>query len=380
MSDEASHPSRSRNRRSVGKDEWVGRYQLIELLGVGGMAEVYKARSRGPSGFERTVVIKRIHPDYGNDPDFVAMFVAEARILGLVHHANVVQAYDFGEADGSLFLVLEFVDGPSLVRLMRRLYETNRRLPPAIAAYFANEVCRALDYVHSLRDGDGTPLKVIHRDVTPSNIVLTSTGGLKLLDFGVAKYGTSHVTTRHRTLKGKPAYLAPEALEGKPIDARVDIFSLGVVLHELLTLTSLFAGDDDLITIRKVLTMPIEPPSRFRPDISPDLDAVVMKALAREVDQRYQTAGEMAHDLNQILLAARLDMKEVIEFTRQVMDTGGTPPAKPIAPAPRLSSENPMSSWTPQNTERPTVGGKLTKRSPMSWLGSFLFGTRRDDD
>ena len=167
----------------------LGRYRLIKSLGVGGQAEAFKARYFGPGGFERTVVVKRILPGNCEDPEFIRMFAAEARILGMLHHPNVVQAYDVGESDGTLFLVLEYVDGPSLGRLMRVLRNRPRgRCRPRSRPTLRPGDCRALDYVHSLRDSDGDPLNVIHRDVTPSNIVLTSTGSVKLLDFGIAKY------------------------------------------------------------------------------------------------------------------------------------------------------------------------------------------------
>jgi serine/threonine-protein kinase len=350
-------------RAGIGR---IGRYDLVEPLGVGGMAEVFKARTTGPSGFERTVVVKRIHPDFSHDREFIGMFVAEARILGLLHHANVVQAYDFGEANGALFMVLEFVDGPSIGRAMRRLVSRNEVMPFAIAAHFAREVCHALDYIHSLQSADGTPLNVIHRDVTPSNIVLTSAGSAKLLDFGVAKYATSKVRTRHRRVKGKPAYLAPEALEGSAIDGRVDVFSLGVVLHEMLTLSNLFAGDDELVIIRKALTMPIEPPSRRRPDIPPELDAIVLKALARDLDARYASAAEMARDLDEVVVASQLRVAELGAFVRSVMD----------APPPAGTGER---LWPPLRApdESPTlrlVPSSRTGRFRASRLGRWLLG------
>ena len=151
----------------------LGRYVLTELLGVGGMAEVFKARCSGPAGFERAVVVKRILPANCEDPEFVRMFVSEARILGMLHHPNILEVYDFGRANGTLFLVLEYIDGPSLLRLIHALRAMGRLIPPAIAARFAHEICRALDHVHNLRDADGRPLHVVHRDVTPSNVVIT---------------------------------------------------------------------------------------------------------------------------------------------------------------------------------------------------------------
>src|SRR6185369_2933204 len=239
-------PGRPSDARAPSGHLRLGRYELIEPLGMGGMAEVFKARCFGPGGFERHVVIKRIQREHGADPDFMRMFVEEAKILGMLHHANVVQVYEFGEDRGTLFLALEYVDGPSLSRVLRTLFEAGRRMVPAIAAYVGREVCRALDYVHRLSGPDGEPLGIIHRDVTPSNVMLTPAGAVKLLDFGVAKSGRSEGLTRAGTVKGKPAYLAPEQLDrrkAKAINGRVDLFALGVVLHEMLSLQHLFAGE-----------------------------------------------------------------------------------------------------------------------------------------
>jgi len=306
----------------------LGRYRLIKSLGVGGQAEVFKARYSAPGGFERTVVVKRILPGNCEDPDFLRMFAAEAKILGMLHHPNVVQAYDVGESDGALFLVLEYVDGPSLGRLMRALQSAKRRLPAPFAAHFARELCRALDYVHGLHNSDGEPMKVIHRDVTPSNVLLTSTGSLKLLDFGIAKYESSEVQTRHRTIKGKPAYVAPEAIEGHSFDARVDLFSVGVVLHELLTLSPLFGADHDLAVLHKVLEMPIRRPSETNPDVPPELDAIVMKALQRDPALRYASAAEMVRDLDTFVVGAQLHVDDVIRFLREI---------EPLLNPPRVS-------------------------------------------
>lgn len=295
----------------------LGRYELLEPLGSGGMAEVFRARTQGPGGFERQVVIKRILPSSACDPEFVAMFIDEAKILGLLHHPNVVQVYDFGDWEGTLFLVLELVDGPSLSRLMRAARMRHRPLPPGFVAYVAHEVCRALDYVHNLRDAEGELLGVVHRDVTPSNIVLTSGGGVKLLDFGVAKYAASGQLTRQGAVKGKPAYLAPEQIEGKPVDGRGDLFALGVVMHEMLLLEHLFAGDNDLATMRNVLEGPIPAPSSRRPDVSPELDAIVMKALARPREERFAHAAEMAKALHEVLLTERFHLDEAAAVVRE---------------------------------------------------------------
>ena len=179
-------------------------------------------------------------------------------------------------------------------------------MPIVIAAHFAHEICRALDYVHSLQGSDGEPMRVVHRDVTPSNIVLTSAGALKLLDFGVARYSATAAFSEHGAIRGKAAYLAPEALRGDPIDGRVDIFALGVVLHEMLTLKDLFASESNLGTLHKVLEMEIPRPSAARADVPAELDAIVMKALQRDPARRYASAAEMARDLNEFVVSARL--------------------------------------------------------------------------
>ena len=207
---------RRRDRDGVadGGGARLGRYELLYPLGVGGMAEIYKARALGPAGYARDVVIKRILPAHGDDLDFVRMFEAEANILGRLHHPNVVEVYDFGRDGGLPYLALEYVDGPSLSRVLRTLRAANRMMPAGIAAFVGREISRALDYVHNLEDASGSRLDVIHRDVTPSNIVLAATGGVKLLDFGVATFRTAGQISKSGTVKGKPAYLAPEQLEG----------------------------------------------------------------------------------------------------------------------------------------------------------------------
>jgi serine/threonine-protein kinase len=296
----------------------IGRYELMHPLGIGGMAEIFKARAMGSAGFSRQVVIKRILPAYGRDPEFVRMFVDEAKILGVLHHPNVVQAYDFGEEDGALFLALEYVDGPSLSRVLRSLRASGRRMPPAVVAYVAREICRALDYVHTLRDPDEKPLGIVHRDVTPSNVMLTPLGGVKLLDFGVAKFTRAAQLTKAGTVKGKPAYLAPEQLEGKAIDGRVDLFAVGIVMHEMLSLEHLFAGDSDLGTVKKIMEMEIPAPSTKRNDVPAELDRIVMKGLERDRDRRYRNAAEMARDLDDFVIRAQLRVDQVMEFVREV--------------------------------------------------------------
>jgi serine/threonine-protein kinase len=311
-------PWLARMRRRVDGAMKLGHYELLHPLGAGGMAEVFKARALGPAGFEREVVIKRILPAYGRDEDFVRMFTDEARILGLVNHPNVVQALEFGEEDGALFLALEYVEGPSLSRILRALRAANRRMPPAVAAFIAREICRALDCVHRLEDDTGVRLDVVHRDVTPSNVIVTPWGGVKLLDFGVAKFASAVRSTREGTVKGKPAYLAPEQLQGKPIDGRVDLFALGIVMHEMLSLQHLFTGDSDLQTAKKIMEMRIPRLRAHRADIPEELEGIVMRALERDRRRRFATAADMARALDDFVVGSRLHLDEVARFVRQV--------------------------------------------------------------
>jgi serine/threonine protein kinase len=279
------------------------------------MAEVFKARMTGPAGFRRDVVLKRLRPATNDDQEFVNMFADEARILGALNHPNVVQAFDFDSDGLEPFLVLEYIEGPSLSRVLGR----GRPVAPAIVAYIGRELCRALDHVHGAADTDGTPLRLVHRDVTPSNVIVTPAGAVKLIDFGIARSAKAIQSTRVGVVKGKTAYLAPEQLGGETeIDGRVDLFALGTVLYELLTAERLFAGDNDLVTMHRVLHMKIAAPSRRNAAVPRSLERIVMRALERNPARRYAGARAMARDLDDVVLSAKLHVDEVASFVRDV--------------------------------------------------------------
>jgi serine/threonine-protein kinase len=255
------------------------------------------------------------------------MFTDEARILGALHHPNIVQALDFGADGDGLFLVLEYLEGPSLAHVLRR----GRAVPAGIVAYIGREICRALDYMHRVVDADGKPLGLVHRDVTPANIVVTPAGTVKLLDFGVAKFAKALQSTRAGVVKGKSAYLSPEQLGGATdIDGRVDLFALGTLLHELLTGQRLFAADNDLVTMQKILHGAIPAPSRLRPGVPASLDRIVMRALERDRSRRYARAADMARDLDDVVVATGLRVGDVAAFVREVHEGGraGAPASK----------------------------------------------------
>jgi serine/threonine protein kinase len=279
-----------------------GKYQLIERLGRGGMAEVWKAKMLGPAGFVRTLVVKRILPHLAEDPHFVQMFVAEARLSARLNHANIVQVYELGDVAGEYFLAMEYVRGRDLVTVMRQHLQHSVP-PPGLGVYATREICRALHYAHTLTDDDGKVLRLIHRDISPSNVMLSFDGAVKLLDFGIAKAlnEASEIKTQTGTLKGKFGYMAPEQIDGKDIDHRADLFAAGVTLHEVLTGRRLFKGATDMQTIAMVREAKVSPPSTYVSGIPAELDRICLKALARNVDERYASCGHMAEDLDHVL-------------------------------------------------------------------------------
>jgi serine/threonine protein kinase len=279
-----------------------GKYQLVERLGRGGMAEVWKARMVGPAGFQRTLVVKRILPHLVEDPHFVEMFVSEARLSARLNHVNIVQVYELGDVAGEYFLAMEYVRGRDLVNVMRA--QLMRGHPdPGLGAYAMREVCRALAYAHALTDDNGTPFRLIHRDVSPSNVMLSFDGAVKLLDFGIAKAlaEATENKTQTGTLKGKFGYMSPEQVEGRDFDHRADLFAAGVVLHESLSGRRLFKGSSDLQTIAMVRDAKVDAPSVINPNVPPELDRIALKALARNPDDRYPSCEEMAFDLDQVV-------------------------------------------------------------------------------
>jgi serine/threonine protein kinase len=268
------------------------------------MAEVWKARTLGPMGYARTLVVKRILPELACDEEFVRMFVEEARLSASLNHRNIVQVYEFGDVGGEFYLAMEWVHGRDLNTLLKALNGRSAAPPLELAAYVTREVCRALAYAHALTDEDGQPLRLIHRDVSPSNVMLGYDGSVKLLDFGIAKALAlaSENRTQVGVLKGKFGYMAPEQVDlDADVDHRADLFVAGVVLWEMLTLRRLFKGANDVQTIGMVRAARALPPSAINPAVPPELEAVCMRALARERSERFADCGEMAAALDEIV-------------------------------------------------------------------------------
>jgi serine/threonine protein kinase len=276
----------------------LGEYRLLERISVGGMAEVYRARRADGSG--RDVAIKRILPHLARDVEFVEMFIDEARTAAQLHHGNICRVHEFGEDEGTHFLVMELIEGRDLKRVME-YYRLRGRPPPLpIALHILSKTCDALDYAHRARGSDGRPLNIVHRDVTPQNILISFQGEVKLIDFGIAKAAHRIAQTQAGNIKGKLSYLAPELIDGYPATPRSDLFACGIVLHEVLTNGRLFAGDNDLLTIDLVRRAEVTPPSRLNPTLPKPLDAVVLRALARRPENRHVSAGELRDALDAI--------------------------------------------------------------------------------
>ncbi len=273
-----------------------GRYELIERIGIGGMAEVFRACQRGVAGFERAVAIKRILPHIAADPDVISMFVQEAKLAVQLSHPNIAQTFDLGEVDGSYFIAMEYVDGHSVEALLQRCTETGRPLPQDAICYILCEVAEALHYAHFAEDSVGQPLGIIHRDVSPQNILLSFGGDVKVIDFGLAKAANRVSETKEGVVKGKLAYLSPEQAHGKPIDRRTDIFALGICAWEMLSGKRAFKRDNDRETVLAVRAGRLERLAEHT-KIPAALDLVVMRALAKNRDKRYRTAREMRENL-----------------------------------------------------------------------------------
>jgi len=273
------------------------RYRLVRALGAGGMAQIFEGVMSGLGGFSKRVVIKMILPEYAALGDFKDMFVNEARIAALLNHPNIVQTFDFGEANARLFISMEFVDGLSLQQLFRGASRVGVLLGPRVALAFGIAIGRALEYVSHLNDENGTPLDVVHRDITPGNILISRQGEIKLTDFGVVKSTLSAMGTVAGTIKGKYAYMSPEQVMGLQVDHRSDLYSLGIVLWETVTQRRLFKFSNVAETVTAVSKGMAPKVTTLTPSCPPELERIISKALSPDRKNRYQTATDLLHDL-----------------------------------------------------------------------------------
>ncbi len=279
------------------------RYEVIERLDAGGMAEVFRGRAVSIEGFEKQVAIKRVLPHLAQNQKFVNMFLDEAKLSLFLDHANVVSVFDLGRAGDTYFIVMEFIDGANLKRIIEWFHNRHDRIPIAIAVYITMEMCRGLDYAHQKQDPSGNALNIVHRDVSPPNVLVSKQGEIKLTDFGLAKAQSQIEVTDPGVVKGKFGYLSPEAAIGEAIDQRTDVFAVGIVLWEMLAGRRLFQGKTDVDTLQLVRAADIPPLRTYNPDVDPELEQIARDSLARDPARRTQTARELGTNLSKFLFS-----------------------------------------------------------------------------
>src|SRR5512143_577636 len=287
------------------------------------MAEVFKAKSYGVEGFEKIIAIKRILPTMGEDRDFIKMFIDEAKIAGQLAHANICQIFELGRIDGSHFIAMEYIGGKDLLQIQNRLRKIKQPMPIAMACFSIAKVLEGLDYAHRKRDPLGRPLEIVHRDCSPQNVLVSYEGEVKVIDFGIAKATSRNSRTMAGVLKGKFGYMSPEQVRGLPLDRRSDIFALGTMLYECLTGERLFQGETDFSTLEKVRNVDVQPPRAVNPKIPEAIEKIILKALAKDVDDRYQWCSEMLADLQAFLMSQDVvfTAKSLSSWLKEVFQT-----------------------------------------------------------
>jgi eukaryotic-like serine/threonine-protein kinase len=341
---------RGRQRRTV------GRYEVIRPLARGGMAELYLGRARGIEGFEKLVVLKCIRQDYEHEGDFIRMFLDEARLAATLSHPNIAQVFDVDRSDGRYFFAMEYVDGRDLVAIRKAAaIEGGLALEHVLA--IAVGVTAALHYAHELRDAEGRPRGVVHRDVSPSNVLVSHDGAVKLVDFGIARAAGRLTTTRAGTLKGKVRYMSPEQCAGQELDRRSDVYSLGAMLYELTTDHAPFTAEADVALAHRIATEDVPPPSSRVASYPPGLERIVLRALARDRDARYATAQALQLDLENLAVEQGLVLSPVglaacmkRLFAVQVESLPGTatipqPASRPTKPARPMRKRSRSRRW-----------------------------------
>jgi serine/threonine protein kinase len=351
--------------------EQFGNYNLLEKVAVGGMAELFKARQRGPHDFEKIVAIKRILPHLSDNDEFVRMFIDEAKLAAQLNHPNIVQIFDLGKASGSYYIAMEFVDGRDLRNLLRKVREYKLPMPEVLAASVIMKMASALDYAHRKRAIDDKELKLVHRDISPQNILISYEGGVKLVDFGIAKAATKSTQTHAGALKGKLLYMSPEQALGQPLDGRSDIYSLGLVLAELLTGERCFQADSELGVLEKVRLGKVMEIRAVNPGISVEMGTILDKILVKDVDRRYASARLLERDLKALLVKQRYEPTEhdlaeyvntLLKGTREEVESllasrFGPPREPQPLPAPETGQPAPATAGAPGSDEQLTLAG-----------------------
>jgi tRNA A-37 threonylcarbamoyl transferase component Bud32 len=352
--------------------ERFGRFTVLRRLAVGGTAEISLARYDGIGGFEKLVALKRLLPSLCDDRSQVTQFLNEARISACLSHPNIVQTYEVGEVEGRYFIAMEYVPGEDLEKILRRLGPGNP-MPLALALRVVSEVCGGLHYAHGRADSAGRPLQIVHRDVSPANVIVSCDGAVKLIDFGVAKVLDAQALARSGAFRGKFAYMSPEQCAGEPLDARSDIFSLGIVLYEATLGHRPFQGENQFQILRQITEGVPTPPSQVNSAYPPELEAIVLRALMRRREQRYPSALEMQADLEQFgaWRGYRASSVDVATFVTRLFSapepsalaSGATPAA---AGAVGRAAHEDLAEW---NVEETTTAQERAEASPSGEEG-----------
>jgi serine/threonine protein kinase len=295
-----------------------GKYLLLDRVNIGGMAEVWRAKTFGAGGFERLVAIKRILPNIAEDEEFISMFIDEAKITVQLTHANIAQIFELSHLANSYFIAMEYVSGKDMRAVFDRCRKKGEPAPIPLTCYLIAKCCEGLDYAHRAKTRQGTDMNIVHRDVSPQNVLISYDGEVKVIDFGIAKAAGKATKTQAGILKGKFGYMSPEQIRGLPLDRRSDVFAIGVCLYEMLTGERLFVGDSDFSVLEKVRKVEVLPPSHFNRKIPEPLERIVMKALAKDVDDRYQYASDLAMDLQGFMYStgARFGERDLSQFMK----------------------------------------------------------------
>ncbi|MGA9525269.1 MAG: serine/threonine-protein kinase, partial [Myxococcaceae bacterium] len=364
------------------------------------MAEVWRGKTFGAGGFERLVAIKRILPNIAEDEEFISMFIDEAKITVQLTHANIAQVYELGQISNSYFIAMEYIPGKDMRAIFDRCRKKGEPAPIPLTCYVVGKLCEGLDYAHRKKDGMGRDMNIVHRDVSPQNVLISYEGEVKVIDFGIAKAAGKATKTQAGILKGKFAYMSPEQIRGLPLDRRSDVFAIGVCLYEMLTGERLFVGDSDFSVLEKVRRAEVLPPSTYNRRVPETLERIVLKALARDVGDRYQYASELADDLQRFLITSdsifsRKDLMQymkstfaedvereklriqeyadiqppvaapaALELGMSPIPTPPVPPPAALAPAPLVTAAGPAQ----QPRRSPTLASvpKLTAAQPVA--------------
>lgn len=382
--------------------ESYGKYRLLERIATGGMAEVFRALSSSIGGFQKLVALKRILPHLSTDAEFVSLFIDEAKLTVSLTHSNIVQVFDFGRIDNNYFIAMEFIEGKDMTQVLIKQSRRRQTVPLAIGCYILGEVSKALEYAHNRRGRDDQPLGVVHRDVSPHNILVSYDGEVKITDFGIAKARNKVSMTRPGIVLGKFAYMSPEQALGRDVDHRSDVYSAGITLYETLTGRRLFYSEDSAQVLAKVRNPRVPPPSRYNPEIPPSLDAVVLKALAIDPRDRFQACRELTSALQQELHAQVSDFSDshLAAFMRELFEDEVGAARFAMAPPPPQADRGATTQRMLPAAASPSLGRGLDdgtlddpvlfalreklRRDPNLWtlaeLGERLLKMRRPGD